>query len=304
MSSSPLRKPDPGATAACLGALACWSVAPIFIKYLTGYVDLWTQNVLRYLAACLFWMPFLLWSLRTGRLDHSVWKRAIVPAASNIVLQTFWAAAFYYIDPALMNLIVTSSVIWVAGFSIVFFVEERGLVRSKRFCAAMVLSMVGVGGVLMGREDFASQRSTMGMILALAAAFFWGLYTVFVRMAFRTIDSRIGFGAISIYTVAGLAVLAAVFGRVGEAAVMPSWPWACVVISGVTGIALSHVLYYAAMRRIGATIPSLLLLVTPFTVLAISHVVFSESLSRVQFGFGVVLLAGGALAIWCQEHLR
>jgi drug/metabolite transporter (DMT)-like permease len=301
--SDPAHRKSEG-TAAVLGALVCFSVGPIFIKYLTGYVDLWTQNVLRYLAACLFWLPFLLWSLHTRRLDHRVWKRALLPACANVILQTFWAAAFYHIDPALMDLLVKSSVIWIAGFSIIFFADERGLVRSRRFWFGMALSTVGVAGVLIGRADFGSHKSTIGTIMALAAAFFWALYTVFVRTAFRDIDSRIGFGAISIYTVAGLGVLAAMFGDVGRSLAMPAWPWACVVISAVLSIALSHVLYYAAMRRIGATIPSLVLLTTPFAVLAISHAVFGESLSRVQLAFGMVLLAGGALAIWSREHLR
>jgi len=83
------------ATFACIGSLLCASVGPVFIKYLTGYLDLWTQNLLRYTAACLFWMPFLLWSIHSGRLDKRVWKRALLPAGTNIFLQTFWAGAFY-----------------------------------------------------------------------------------------------------------------------------------------------------------------------------------------------------------------
>ncbi|MHC4632490.1 MAG: EamA family transporter, partial [Planctomycetota bacterium] len=78
----------------------------------------------------------------------------------------------------------------------------------------------------------------------------------------------------------------------------------CVVISGVMCIAFGHVLYYAAMRRIGATIPALVILAQPFAVLAISNVVFGESLNVFQLVFGLVLLAGSGLAIWAQQHLR
>jgi drug/metabolite transporter (DMT)-like permease len=85
---------------------------------------------------------------------------------------------------------------------------------------------------------------------------------------------------------------------------MGAWQWACVVISGATAIALSHTLYYSAMRRIGATVPGLIMLASPFIVLAISYVVFGESLNVFQLLFGVVLLAGSVLAIWAQEHLK
>jgi len=45
-------------------------------------------------------------------------------------------------------------------------------------------------------------------------------------------------------------------------------------------------------------------LAQPFSVLAISNVVFGESLNALQLLFGVVLLAGSALSIWAQQHLR
>jgi drug/metabolite transporter (DMT)-like permease len=58
------------------------------------------------------------------------------------------------------------------------------------------------------------------------------------------------------------------------------------------------------MRRIGATIPALVMLAQPFFVLAISYVVFKESLNIFQLLFGIVLLAGSGLAIWAQGHLK
>ena len=85
---------------------------------------------------------------------------------------------------------------------------------------------------------------------------------------------------------------------------MGAWQWACVVISGVTAIALAHTLYYSAIKRIGATIPAMVILAQPFTVLAISYVVFVESMNIFQLFFGVVLLLGSALAIWAQQHLK
>ena len=85
---------------------------------------------------------------------------------------------------------------------------------------------------------------------------------------------------------------------------MNLWPWVSIVISAILCIALSHVLYYAAMRRIGATIPSLVLLSQPFLVYAISNAVWGESLNGPQWLFGVVLLVGSALAIWAQQHLK
>ncbi len=299
-----IRKVDVSATFACIGALSFWALGPIFIKYLTGYLDSWTQNLLRYSVACLVWLPFLFISIKAKRLDRRVWRRAVVPAVANVIMQSLFACAYYYIGPAFMVLLMKSSIIWIASFSLIFFAEERTLVKSKRFWSGLALSAMGVVGVLYYKEDFAATRTLTGIIIALMTAFMWAVYTLSVRIAFKDIDSRHGFSVISIYTVAGLFLLALLFGRIGDCVKMGAWQWACVVISGATAIALSHTLYYSAMRRIGATIPGLVMLAQPFIVLAISYVVFGESLNIFQLLFGVVLLAGSGLAIWAQEHLK
>ena len=291
-------------TLAAIGSLCCWSTGPIIIKYLSGYLDFWTQNFLRYSVACLFWLPFLLFSIKTKRLDTRVWRRAILPAAANVVMQSLFACAFYYIGPAFMTLLGKSSLIWIASFSLVFFPEERALIRSKRFWTGLALSALGVVGVLVFKEDFVATKTLTGIALALAMAFMWAVYTLSAKIAFKDIDSRQGFSVITIYTVAGLSVLALLFGDIGRCTQMGTRQWALVVISGILSIAFAHVLYYTAMRRIGATIPALIVLVQPFIIFAISRIRFDESLNILQLLFGVILLVGSAIAIWAQQHLK
>jgi drug/metabolite transporter (DMT)-like permease len=299
-----IRKVDLSATFACLGALCFWSIGPIFIKYLTGYLDSWTQNLLRYSVACLVWLPFLVFSIKKGLLDKKIWRRAVIPGVANVIMQSIFAYAFYYIGPAFMVLLAKSSLIWVTGFSLFFFAEERALIKSKRFWSGMVLSVVGVVGVMCFKEDFTAAGTLKGIVLSLIMAFMWAVYIISARIAFREIDSRHGFSVISIYTVAGLFVLGLLYGNIGDCVKMGPWQWICVVVSGITAIALSHTLYYSAMRRIGATIPALVILAQPFIVLAISYVVFRETLNVFQLLFGVILLVGAGLAIWAQEHLK
>jgi drug/metabolite transporter (DMT)-like permease len=298
------RKIDIVATLSCIGVLACWSLGPIFIKYLTGYIDSWTQNLLRYSVACLFWLPFLLFTIKKKQLQTKIWLKAILPAAANVAMQSLYAAGFYYVGPAFMTLLMKSSVIWIAGFSLVFFADERGLVKSKRFWLGLVFSAIGVIGVICYKEDFAVRGTIIGIAIALACAFMWAMYTLSVRIAFRYTDSRSGFSVISIYTVAGLFAFGIMFGKPEESLKMGAEPWAAVLISAVIAIALGHVLYYAAMKRIGATIPALVILAQPFIVFAISYVVFNESLNGLQLLFGLILLGGSALAIWSQFSIN
>jgi drug/metabolite transporter (DMT)-like permease len=254
-------------------------------------------------VACLFWLPFLIFSIRRKSFDNATWRRAIVPALANVIMQSLYAAAFYYIGPAFMILLAKTSIIWVAGFSLIFFAEERALARSKRFWLGLVLSILGAVGVLYFRKDFAAVGTITGVVITLCQAFMWAVYTVSVRIAFRETDSRSGFSVISIYTLAGLFVFAMLFGRMGDCVKLGIGQWTAIVISGVVSIALAHVLYYAAMRRIGATIPALVILAQPFIVLTVSYIVYGELLNTFQIFFGVVLLAGSALAVWAQQQL-
>jgi len=295
---------DLTATLCSVGSLLCWSIGPIFIKYLTGYFDSWSQNFFRYLVACLFWIPGLIIDYRRKTFDSSLWRKALAPAAINVIMQSFWAASFYYINPAFMTLLSKSSIVWIIGFSLVVFPQERRLIRSKRFLAGLALSLLGLMSVILFKRDFAVEGTPRGIALGLAAAFSWALYSISVRAAFKNVNSRQGFCVISIYTVIGLAIAAALFARPWRFLPATPWPWTCILISGITGVALSHVLYYAAMKRIGVTIPALVLLATPFSVLAVSSVVFDESLTGIQWFGGLVLVAGSAISILAQQSLR
>lgn len=289
---------------ACIAVLLFWSIGPIFIKFLTGYIDLWTQNMLRYLTACLTWLPFLIVASRKGMIENGLWRKAALPAVANIAMQSLWAGAFYYVGPAFVVLLSKSSVIWIAGFSLVFFVDERPLVKSKRFWVGLVLSVIGLVGVVYYREDFAIAGTATGIMVALLCAFMWAVYTILVKISFKDIDCRLGFSVVSIYTTGGLCGLALLLGQLGDCLKMGFWPWVCIVISGIMCIAFSHVLYYVAIKRVGATVVSLVLLSTPFTVLAISNVLFDERLNRTQWIFGPVLLSGSAVIIWAGQRLK
>jgi drug/metabolite transporter (DMT)-like permease len=256
--------------------------------------------MLRYSAACLFWLPFLIFAVKKGRVKKNVWRQALLPAVPNLAMQSLYAAGFYYLAPAFLVLLMKISVIWIAVFSFIFFVDERPLLRSNRFWLGTALSVIGVIGVLVFKEGFTTVKTITGVIIALATSVMWALYTISVKIAFKGIDSREGFSVISIYTLFGLCVLALIFGRPIDCIGMDAWPWACVIISGITAIGLGHVLYYFVIKRIGATIPALVVLAQPFMVFVISNIFFGEYMNGLQWLFGVVLLAGAGLSIWAQ----
>jgi drug/metabolite transporter (DMT)-like permease len=285
----------PAAAAACAGFVLCWTVGPIFIKQLSDVLDVWTQNAARYGVACLFWLPFLLLYGRQG-LTLPLLKKAIVPAAFNIVMQTCWAGAFYYADPAFAVLLSRSSILWVSLFSLLFFADERPLAKSKLFWAGSAAAVVGLAGVILCSPDLNLSGTWMGVAIALCSSVTWAGYALSVKVVFREVDSKLSFSIITVYTVIGLTTLAFLLGEPTALAELSPKNMVILVVSAVTAIAIAHVFFYSAVRRIGATIPSMINLLTPFCVLLLSRVVFDEQLTAGQWIFGLLLVLGIALA--------
>ena len=295
---------DKVATAACLTALCFWSLGPILIAYLADSVGSWTQNALRYTVGCLFWLPVLLYFVRTGRFDRRTWRLALWPAAANLGMQALWAESFYHIGPAFAVLLSKTSVLWVAAFSLIFFPDERPLARSRRFWVGLSLSAAGVFGVICFKEDFAATGTIFGVMIGLACAVMWAVYTLAVKIKLRETDARASFAVVSLYTAIGLWAGAFIFGDPKPCTTMGVGPWVAVVVSSVTAISLAHVFYYVAIQRIGTTIPLIVVLSQPLLVFGMSSVVFGERLNGLQLFFGLLLLFGAGISVWAQEHLK
>ena len=298
------QKFDITATIYSLAALLFWIIGPVFIKELTAYVDFWTQNLLRYSTAAVILLPFLPGVVRRDLADRTIWKKALLPTIPNAAAQCLWAASLYYINPAFMVLLSKSFILWTTILSMLLFTEERPLLKSIRFWIALAAMIIGLVGVTIFKSDFTASATLFGTAITLLWAVMWSLYTIAARGVFKDADSRTGFAIVSLYTAGILAVLAFLFGRPGQCMTMPVKGWFFVTSSGVLSIAISHTFYYAAIKRIGVTIPSLVTLAQPFCILVVSWIVFAERLTAIQWFFGGILIAGAAIAVWAQEQLK
>ena len=294
---------DGRGTLALLGAMGCMIAVPLLLRYLTVHVDVWWQNALRFSVAVLFWLPFLIGRARRGQVDRRVWTLALIPLAGNLGQQILYAATVYYIQPALMSLLLKSSVVWIMVFSMALFPDERALARSPRLWLGLLLCAGGILGVTLFKEGLSTRGTLIGVAMALVSALCWGVYSVTARLAFRDIDSRLAFSVLSLYTTVVLLVLAFVFGDASAIARLSAPALGAIVGSAILGIALGHVFYYTAVKRIGGTISSLVGLAGPFLVLAVSYLAFGETLNARQWVSGLVLVVGAAVALLSQKHL-
>ena len=291
-------------TAFAVLSLFCGVPGPIVIKYIAPFIDFWTQNFLRYAVAVAVMLPFVLLWQKKGIFAKELWRKALIIAFINVFMQCCWGAAFYYINPAFITLLAKSSVLWTVAISLVFFADERRLVKSRAFWTSFCIVIIGIVGVTVFKQDFSTKASIIGIVLTLGFAFSWAIYTIAIKTLLKNDDSITSFTIVSIYTTVMLAVLAFMFGRPSQCMTLPANVWGLLIFSAMTSIAASHSTFYAAIKRTGATIPSLIVLAQPFLVLLVSRVMFNEHLNGAQWFFGLLLVAGSALAIKSEEALK
>ncbi len=295
---------DAKGTAGLLGSIICWSLGPLFLKTLAGHMDAWTQNALRYIVSCIIWVPYLVYAHKRGKLPRSVWRKAWPVVVANLFMQTCWAAGFYFVSATFHNLMAKSTVIWVPLAAVIFFPGERRLFRSKLLWTGMLLSLTGVAGVIIAGEGFEMKATIMGALIINLATIGWAAYTVTIRKCLNDVDARVAFGVVSVYSVVGFLALMFIFGDPSQCLTIPASIWTAVVLSAVLAIALSHSLYYMTINRIGATIPALALLTTPFVVALLANIFLNESLTGAQWLWGIVLIAGGVFSVTAQRDLK
>lgn len=288
----------------CLGFIIGWTIGPIYIKLLTGYLDVWSQNVVRYSVACLFWLPFLFYKIYRKELPAKLWKFAIPVTLINLAAQSAWAGSFYFSKPGFLVILSKSCILYVAGLSVLLFPDERKLLQTPLFWVGLAAAFAGTFGIVYYHAESSSQGLLWGTVLALCHSFSFAVYTVLIKMYFKGIDPRVSFSVITLYTAPGLLLLAVLFGSPADIVHLSLRPWMYIIISAIVSIALSHVAFYIAVQKIGVNIPSTLLLVIPLTVGIASFFLFNERMTVLQWCSGIVLLCGLGCAIRAQQNVQ
>lgn len=295
---------------AALLTLAGWSVTPVLVSALTPHIDAWSMNGWRYALAALTWLPVLLIARRKGQLPQGIMKKAIVPACINAVAQSAFVYAFYLIDPTLLIIALRFQIVAVAIGAAIMFPAERRVITTPLFILGAFLATGGIIGVLvlkLARGDgIEGANIVAGVLLAMGAGVGFGGYALAVRKCMHGVPSHLAFAAISQYTALAMVVVMLVASSDHGAAVPGLAPGLLLIlfISTYTGIAGSHVFYYIAIQRLGVAASTAVLQLQPFGVGIIAYFALGEVLTVPQWAFGVVAIAGAALAIWVQHHMR
>ncbi len=283
-----------------LGVLCCWTAAPIYIKLLTQYTDSFTQNFLRYSVAAVFWLPFLIYSVVRGRVPAKMWLLTLVPSFFNVCMQSCWAKTMYYLEPGMASLMQRSAIIWVIALTVIFYPQERSFLKRPGLWIGIVLVVVGVFGVVSNQDGFGGKVEPLGIIFVLGNAFFWSCYTIAIKKLMQNMNAIVGFSIMSVYTSFGLGCLSFGLGSPLDCLGFSGRVWYYIIFSGLIAIAVAHVLYVAAVQRIGTTLPVIIMSLMPFLVLVVSGFIFEEVLNFWQYVSGCILISGSITAVIVQ----
>lgn len=277
-----------------------WSTPSLFQFYLNRFYDPWAQNFYRYSVACLAVTPFVVYRFRRSgpQIDRGVLLACLVPALPNVVHQIAQNVALFHMGPGVYAIFIRSSVIITTLLALIFFPEERWIIRQWQFQVGTAFGLIGAVGVLWFQPGHQGGTIALrGIAVAFTASFCWALYSVLVKRPSARLGPIRSFGLISFITSALLLPLTLAFGTISTPLHAGARVNIILIVSAVTCISLAHVLYYIAIRKVGVALSQTLQLLCPAGALGLSAIFFGERLTSAQVWSGAILLFGAFLAM-------
>lgn len=281
------------AIAALLTSVFGWGTVPVFLKYFTPYLDAWTVNGLRYLTVVALQLPLIVYFILKGRYSKRIWQLALIPALFNFFQQVLWAFAPYFIDAGRIGFLVKSTVVFSIAGSFILFSDERFLLRSKTFWFGLTLSVAGFTGLSYYGTEISLSGSFLGAILVLTSSLFMSLYGLAVKRYFQGTNPLVSFSVIALYTGVGIIFMMLLMGNTAQIIHVPWKILILVLISGLIGINLAHVMFYVALRHLGVMISYSVSLLTAFLTALLSWIFLGSGLSAFQWATGTLIVLGG-----------
>lgn len=302
-----------------------WGISPLFVKFLSGYYNVWTQNAFRFGCAAgilLAWAalrrstalrrrfgkraPLLFYE--TLSLRPVQWRAIALVAGINVFSQSVFAAIFYFIFPAVGILISSLNLLFTALISFAVLREERRSILSPYFLTGSFLAICGVTLVVFLRDpeilrklDVSNTRFWIGVGLALTYALTQALYIIAIRRAVKTVHPIVSFTHVAWMSTAGLAALMLALGGLSDILTRPLWLLPFMALTALVSIVIAHVAIYAALQMINASVSTALLQFTPVITCFSSALVFGDKLTPAQAVGGIAVLAGAWLASLAQQ---
>lgn len=292
------------AYSALAAATLGWALSPIFMRYMTGTYDPYTQSFLRYAFAMIILLGISAIGYREGFMAALRRPRATVGlAALNFVMQTAWTVSLYHTTATAAQLITKIQVLMIIAMSYFLYQEERAVIRSPRYIIGTALGFIGLAGVLMD-DPSKSLLPTLdiAVFLLLFVSVCWSIYAVWGKHVVKDLHPVPMFTVVSIYTTVAFGVNMLIFGSPGTIVSGGSHMLGVAALSSVLPIAVAHAGYHYAQHRLGAAFCISVQLITPAITNGLAVFFWpDERMNAIQWIGAGILTTGSFCVIQAQR---
>jgi len=196
-------------------------------------------------------------------------------------------SALKHADASLVALLLYSFPFIVAVLAAVFLGERLDAARVAALAVASVGLALTIGG---------GTGTPLGIALALGAALIYAVYIVVGTRLLRDLDALAASSLICAAAAASFAVLATMNAAAGDG---PRWPataggWLPVVGLALVSTALAIATFFAGLRRLGATLTSVISTLEPVVSVMLAASVLGERIGALQALGGAIVVGTAA----------
>ncbi|MGB7297545.1 MAG: DMT family transporter [Candidatus Aminicenantales bacterium] len=233
---------------------------------------------------------------KEGRLSlpkTDLWKVAVLGIVGNTFYQFFFIHGIHRTTASKTSLVMTITPVFIALLSALFIRERIHWVG----WLGILMAFSGIYFVIFGRPGAVSfsSRNLQGDLLILFGNLFWAVYTVFSKpLLERMSPLKLTTLSLAIGTLFYLPL------TVRETAAL-SWRslslsgWAALLFSAVFAIAVSYVIWYSSVKRVGNTKTGIYGNITPVFTVLFAYLFLGESIGFVQIIGTLIIVLGFSL---------
>jgi len=276
-----------------------WAIDAPFRKYLTGELSSTTIVFMEHLLISLVVLAWLWPQLKELKnLKWPQWLALIFVSLGGSALATiFFTQSFHYLNPSVAILLQKAQPL-VAILLAVIVLKEK---LSQRFWLWALLAIGGAYVVTfpdLSVTGLTLSGGSLGVVLALLAAFFWGGSTVFGRYLLRALSFK---AMTAVRFLAALVFLFGVqlyYGRVNEISLASGRDWSFVFIIAIVAGFISLFIYYRGLKFTSASVATLAELTFPVAAVVVNWIFLDATLTLMQIiGSAVLLFAIAKLSL-------
>jgi len=283
-------------------AAMLWTIDAPFRKFLTTELSSTSIVLMEHILIAVCVLP-LFWP-RLVELKNFTWREwlsvAFIGIGGSALATVLFTQSFHYLNPSVAILLQKLQPLLAIGLAVWFLGEKL----SKRFWLWAIVAIFGAYLVSFpgfNPVGFTWNNNTLGVLLALGAALFWGGSTVFGRFVLNTASFQMMTSLRFLTALVFLFLMNIYYGTLGEIAAATTKDWFYVFMTAVIAGFVSLLIYYYGLRSTKASVATLCELAFPVAAVLVNWKFLGETLSGMQIVGGLILLAAIAGLSWVNQ---